>query len=235
MKQPRRTRFSCFLRRPMYFPCLGSLCVELYQYGTGYRPKADGRCRQVIPHLYRVCVSAWRAVWHRLSDLSTVIPPNHYDVLTYSGLFGSEMGCHRDRSTDKDKCHSQLPGTDVITITLGDSMIYQLLNKKNNSIHETVLENASINIHTAHDDRCLFHSLRFPKDHVKNCIRIAIVCRWVRKVRYYRCLPNEVPNVRFCIVDPEAYADLKGRTYEHEWRKKLCIDNERLPWLTSAN
>ena len=107
------------------------------------------------------------------------MPPTHVQVLLYLDQFGSVVHPHHDRDPKSNEFKlPQIAGTDVIVISLGDKMIFKLIapdfvNGQDHTFtkdearqnarqahlcEEIVLSDASVYVHTAHDDTLTQHT-----------------------------------------------------------------------------
>jgi hypothetical protein len=231
MPQPRRVGYSCYAEPAYHFPSLGINCQKLFTYGANGRVDADIRSRPMPPSLYKLGVECWKQVRHELSPMCQKCPPYSCQVLLYPSLFGGEMRLHHDNAIWKNgKLHggnpnkemnSHIYGSDVMMITIGDSMEYHLVypnysegqdytmsqaeaidNKKAGLSKVIELEDSSIYIHPAHDDEMYYHGLNFSKGLKKESrVRVALVWRWLAVPVYFRQNANDDRCNRYSMIN----------------------------------
>ena len=95
------------------------------------------------------------------------------------------------------------------------------------------MDDCSVNIHTAHDDRMLQHMAYFESkvSNRRNRIRAAIVCRWLGPLKYYRTNYNDNDCLRHSLVDPVAFEQLDKRKHAVQWWRMLGYQPADLPWM----
>ena len=173
---PRRTSMSVTFHPPKYMPSIDCMVQRLFTYGSGGARKAiiDTRSRSMPADVARLGEECWKLVRCMLMPMTKLCPPNHCQVCLYNSKFKSNMGLHRDNGyrTSKGKLigttvdetsNSHIFGTEVMIVTLGDSMEFNIVPPPTNSISTfsikdyrqnrqkkltTILENQSIYIFT---------------------------------------------------------------------------------------
>ena len=140
-----------------------------------------------------------------------------------------------------------------MVITLGDPMMYKLVSpdftwsqrsdfsqqdaiknaKRARLFHTVKMDDCSVNIHTAHDDRMLQHMAYFESkvSNRRNRIRAAIVCRWLGPLKYYRTNYNDNDCLRHSLVDPVAFEKLGKRKHAVQWWRIMSYQAADLSWM----
>lgn len=261
--QPRRQSYSTYAGPPRPCPSLLDLngeavhLQELLMYGATGRPILDTRCRPMDNLLYNLSVEVWKHVWEQLSPLSQVCPPLACVGMMYSWVksgrkgvkdMKGEMRPHHDNrhkpntnqaigANNEEDSNSHMHGSDVIVVTFGDDMEYQMIRpnhkkkqtyanmtqtqalanrsaqRKNNnlSLMKTMsLGNGSIYVHTCDDDDLYYHALEFLGQLGKNRskVRFALVFRWLTKSAYFRQSAADHRGNRYSMIDKKAMKDL---------------------------
>ena len=259
--QPRRTSFSCTILPPTYFSLLNTKVQRLYSYTHVHgRPQLSDMQRPMVPSLFQLGIQTWQHVWHSLSPLSQVCPPTHVQLMVYTDTqeAGSnnirksgEIGFHHD---NKDYAStlaktSHIPGTDVITTTVGDSMTYSLVgpditdcqtaknmtgtNARQSSGNSKLakhidLVDGSIYVHTPEDDVNYMHSAAFPDQSefaTPTRVRCALVWRWVGRHKYYRSDSKEDKCIKYSAINRSDILQLKGWMESDKWFKAMGYIN----------
>ena len=214
--------------------------------------------------LYNLSVEVWKHVWEQLSPLSQVCPPLACVGMMYSWVksgrkgvksgrkgvkdMKGEMRPHHDNrhkpntnqaigANNEEDSNSHMHGSDVIVVTFGDNMEYQMIrpnHKKKqtyaNMTQENALENrsaqrknkklslmktmslghGSIYVHTCDDDDLYYHALEFLGQLGKNRskVRFALVFRWLTKSAYFRQSAADHRGNRYSMIDKKAMKDL---------------------------
>mmetsp|Transcript_13141 Transcript_13141/g.19661 ORF Transcript_13141/g.19661 Transcript_13141/m.19661 type:complete len:832 (-) Transcript_13141:86-2581(-) len=272
--QPRRMGFSVTTGDSLPFPELATDCRRLYSYGATGRVTADGRSRPMSQSVYTLMIETWKHVHNQLSPLSRVCPPNNLQVLVYTKIreggrlvWKQQMTPHKDngfrnyKETGRNKQYggnpsqwlnnnSQIEGTDVVTVNVGDEMTYKLI-KPNKSqtymftqkdaksnktderlLHSTALEDGSILVHSAHDDEFYYHAVDFHEDNETDSytkVRVALVFRWLSVPSYYRCNPGDDLCNRHSLISKVAFEEIARRPLtSNNWLRALKYDREML-------
>jgi hypothetical protein len=127
-------------------------------------------------------------IWERTRDLMPIaarhIPPNHCSQKLYYSKFKGGLNKHRDVKK-KNGTSQFLPGTPIVTVTIGHPMLFEVYvqvedDKKetyssnvvtssyNNMISDILLTHGQVLIWQARDDERYMHALRFEKEDLKN-------------------------------------------------------------------
>jgi hypothetical protein len=176
-------------------------------------------------------------------------------------MFGSTMRLHKDngyQSEDGDLAGTTAPsdtnshifGTDVMVVTLNDSMNFHLVPPPSGSTHRATqqqymkekmrskgkvieLDEYSIYIHSAHDDELYMHGLEFDSTTKKsqtNRTRFAFVFRWLCKSKMYRASEHDDASNRYSVYERSAFDQItKGfRITGNQWFEHLNYDDKSL-------
>ena len=261
LPQPRRTTFSCKRFPSFCIPQTQVSVNELYVYGAAGRPYLDSRCRPMPYSVAMLGEECWKHCWHYFGPLSKQCPPYHCQVCTYCSMFGSTMRLHKDngyQSEDGDLAGTTAPsdtnshifGTDVMVVTLNDSMNFHLVPPPSGSTHRATqqqymkekmqskgkvieLDEYSIYIHSAHDDELYMHGLEFDSTTKKsqtNRTRFAFVFRWLCKSKMYRASEHDDASNRYSVYERSAFDQItKGfRITGNQWFEHLNYDDKSL-------
>ena len=258
--QPRRTSFSCTILPPTYFSLLNAKVQRLYSYTHVHgRPQLNDMQRPMVPSLFQLGIQTWQHVRHSLSPLSQVCPPTHLQLMVYTDTqkagsnsrLSGKMGFHHDNkdyvSTEANT--SQIPGTDVITMTVGDSMTYSLVGPDTNDLQDArnmsalnarnstgnsnlakhiELVDRSIYVHTPEDDVNYMHGAAFPAITdfaTPTRVRFALVWRWAGRHKYYRSDSEEDMCIKYSAIDRSGIQQLTEWNDGDEWYKAMGYIN----------
>jgi hypothetical protein len=270
--QPRRQSYSTYAEPPIRCPSIldengeAVHLQELFRYGATGRPILDTRCRPMNNLLYNLGVEAWKHVREQLSPLSQVCPPNACVGMMYSWVksegeekdMKSEMRPHHDNrhkpntneaigANNEEDSNSHMHGSDVIMLTFGDEMEYQLIppthrngqtyakmsqenaidNRTAGFMKTMPLGNGTIYVHTCDDDDLYFHALRFTGDFVRSRVRFALVFRWLTKPAYFRQSAADHRGHRYSMIDKKAIEDVDKMPKKAQmwWRAMHYLDD----------
>jgi len=144
--------------------------------------------------------------------------------------------------------NSHIYGSDVMMITIGDSMEYHLVypnysegqdytmsqaeaihNKKAGLSKVIELEDSSIYIHPAHDDEMYYHGLNFSKGLKKESrVRVTLVWRWLAVPVYFRQNANDDRCNRYSMINKGAFEHLDGlQVTSEEWWERIGYIDDR--------
>jgi hypothetical protein len=129
-----------------------------------------------------------KMIWERTRDLMPIasrdIPPNHCSQQFYYSKFKGGLNKHRDVKKTKDGTSQFLPGSPIVTVTIGHPMLFEVYAPVDNDKKETYLSNAvtssykniisdilithgQVLIWQARNDERYMHALRFEKEDLK--------------------------------------------------------------------
>jgi hypothetical protein len=138
-----------------------------------------------------------KMIWERTRDLMPIsardIPPNHCSQQFYYSKFKGGPNKHRDAKKKKDGTSQFLPGSPIVTVTIGQPMLFKVYSPVDNDKKETYSSNAvtisynnmssdiimthgKVLIWQAMDDERYMHALRFEKEYLKKNRIVYSVC-----------------------------------------------------------
>ena len=100
--QPRRKNWS-LVTKDVHQNEAGDLVRTMYAYGKpNSRIRTEVHATPMPPQIFAMGDHLSTIVRHHLAEVCKSSPPNHCQMLAYYGLFGSEMGLHKDDHTIAD-------------------------------------------------------------------------------------------------------------------------------------
>ena len=268
---PRRTSMSVTFHPPKHMPSIDCMVQRLFTYGSGGARKAiiDTRSRSMPSDVAQLGEECWKYVRCMLMPMTKLCPPNHCQVCLYNSKFQSLMGLHRDNgyrtsngklagTTVNESSNSHIFGTEVMIVTLGDSMEFNIVPPPTNSISSlsindywqnrgkkltTVLENQSIYIHTANDDEYFMHYLKFPTTkvrHTNNRVRFAFIYRWLSKTYPFRTMDLNIsqttPLTKHTLFHIDAFEQLSSKEkYKVTGKQWLLLNGYNLQEINNLS
>jgi hypothetical protein len=190
----------------------GTSVANLYHYPINNRI-VKSMCVPMPSYMY----DFMKMIWERTRDLMPIaardIPPNHCSQQFYYSKFKGGLNKHRDVKKKKDGTSQLLPGTPIVTVTIGHPMLFEVYaqvddDKKEtyssnavtssykNMISDIIMTHGQVLIWQARDDERYMHALRFEKQDLKknadSVFRVSFVFRWVvGRGKYYIDGPND--------------------------------------------
>ena len=169
-----------------------------------------GRCLDEYQPFAKLKVDIWKKVYHWLSPISKLTPPNGMQCLLYVADWNGSIRPHRDMNPSMDvdpKSNSQIIGTSVIVISFFHPQIIQLghpITKTKFHVHDSFqTEHCSVYVLDPHDDLNHHHTTLFPEptEEEKNSTRIryAITLRWLGNRKKFFGPDNQV-GLKHCEV-----------------------------------
>lgn len=166
-----------------------------YTLSVTYSPFYGGRNTDMFPGIAHLKLHVWKVLWHHLTPISKLCPPNGAQILYYFRNFQGKMNHHKDMNPDMvvdDATNSQILGSNVIVVSFYVGQLVSMSIKKNKKFHTVAdffTKHGSVYVLDPHDDFHFYHSTTFAsrkrkKEFEANSggyegVRIAVTFRWL--------------------------------------------------------
>ena len=144
-----------------------------------------GRSIEQYPGIAQLKVDVWKRVYHWLSPISKICPPNGVQALLYLEEFQGHIREHQDMDPIMKvdpQTNSQIIGSSVIIVSFFNSQKVHFTAKGNEHKKHTFLtEHCSVYVLDPHDDNIYKHKTTFPggSRNDPNGLRLALTFRWL--------------------------------------------------------
>ena len=195
--QPRRLQLSLESSAPRFDAKFKCTVAGLYGYSYYQLPRVwmGGRSLRDYPELLELGTAVWLRVRSHLGGVSSLIPPNGCNPLTYFDLFQARLHPHQDMapnmSTDP-QWSSQMVGSDVMVVKMFDPHLFEMTGmehrgsrrRSNRPTWQVRTEHMSVYIMSAQDDINQYHRSGFVglgrNDITRGSrVSVSLVYRWL--------------------------------------------------------
>jgi hypothetical protein len=157
----------------------GTSVANLYHYPINNRI-VKSMCVPMPSYMYDFMKMIWERTRYLMPIAARDIPQNHCSQQFYYSKFKGGLNKHRDAKKKKDGTSQFLPGTPIVTVTIGHPMLFEVYAQVDSDKKETYSSNAvtssyknmisdilmthgQVLIWQARDDERYMHALRFEK------------------------------------------------------------------------
>ena len=200
-----------------------------------------GRSIEQYPGIARLKVDIWKQVYHWLTPLSKVCPPNGVQVLLHPEEFRCRMPEHQDMDPNmkvSTQDNSQIMGTSVIIVSFFDQQEV-IMTRKTGEKHSFLTEHCSVYVLDPHDDNTYKHKTKFPKCADKNKpkgLRLALTFRWLgNRMKFFG--PDNPNGLQYSQVVAQPHSTInkaynKSENGRNLWKDALLYKRNKQPNTT---
>ena len=211
-----------------------------FSYTLSFTPPIfyGGRCLDEYPAIATLKVNIWKKVFHWLSPLSKLCPPNGVQCLLYIADFNGFIRPHRDMSPSMNvdtKTNSQIIGSSVIVVSFFDSQMIRLgtLDGNQKFVDHDVFstDHCSVHVLDPSDDSLYHHTNKFETMRTRMVnrptrIRLALTFRWLGNRKQFFG-PDNKSGLEYCQVEARPLEFIRRK-----WRKSP--PTQRM-WMEGSN